>query len=288
MGKVKKYKKKHIAFAIWIVFFKLMVIGSLIYIAFILGDLRNELQTTREFQSQLEEQINENQEAMQSQITQISDSLLVTKKSLSEEISEIKAEASSDFSGVIENVIPGIVSIGTDVSQGSGFIISNDGYVITNAHVLENANYARVLRYETNEWILVEPIGYDETFDIAVLKIPDGNFEYLDFGDSEDVKVGEKVIALGNPLGLSFSVTEGIISGLDRRGPNNINAYIQIDVPLNRGNSGGPLVDKSGKVIGINNFKLQDSENLGFALESNYAIETINNILEINNQTLRV
>lgn len=288
MKPLKEYKKTHIAFAIWIIIFKILVISSLIYIAFILVDLRTELQLTREFQGQLEEQINENQAAMQEQINQIGDSLIVTKKSLGDEISEIKASASTDFSGIIADVLPSVVSIGTDVSQGSGFIISKDGYVITNAHVLEGARYAKVLRYETNEWIITEPIGYDKTFDVAVLKIPSGKFDYLEFGDSNNLKVGEKAIALGNPLGLSFSVTEGIISALNRVGPNGINSYIQIDVPLNRGNSGGPLINKKGEVIGINNFKLQDSENVGFALESNYAVEAINKILEINNQTLRI
>ena len=114
------------------------------------------------------------------------------------------------------------------------------------------------------------------------------NYNYLKFDDSSKLQVGEKTIAIGNPLGLSFSVSEGIISALKREGPNNIPAYIQIDVPLNRGNSGGPLINKNGKVIGINNFKLQNSENLGFSLESNYAVEAINKIFSENNLTIRI
>jgi len=81
-----------------------------------------------------------------------------------------------------------------------------------------------------------------------------------------------------NPFGLSFSVTEGIVSSLDRPGPAGDEVYIQTDVPLNPGNSGGPLINKKGKVIGINNFKIADSENLGFALESNEAVKVINEI----------
>ena len=99
------------------------------------------------------------------------------------------------------------------------------------------------------------------------------------FGDSDDVQVGEKVIAIGNPLGLSFTVTGGIISAVDRIGPNGLDVYIQTDAALNPGNSGGPLINKEGKVIGINNFKAGgESENIGFALESNYIIDAVNDI----------
>jgi S1-C subfamily serine protease len=283
-----KYKKRHIAFAIWIIIFKILVIASLIYIATILIEIKTDLDLTRETQLQIEEQISTNQQSMQSQINEISDSLFIFKEDLDDEIAKVKAEAGSDFSGIIEQVIPGVVSIGTDISQGSGFIISEDGYTITNYHVLEGASYARILQYETDEWILVEPIGFDAALDIAIVKIPGSGHEYIDFGNSDETKVGEKAIAIGNPLGLSFSVTEGIISALKRNGPNEIPAYTQIDTPLNPGNSGGPLVNKQGKVIGINNFKLQDSENLGFALESNYAVDVINNIFIQTNQTIRI
>lgn len=281
-------KKMHIAIAAWIVIFKILVISSLIYIAFILVEIRTDLELTRDTQIEIENQISENQAAMQSQINEISINLLATKNTLKEEIAELKADTSADFSGIIEQVIPGVVSIGTDVAQGSGFIISDSGYVITNAHVLNGGRYIRALNYESDAWINVEFIGWDQELDLAVLKIPGSNFDYLEFGDSDNLKVGEKVIALGNPLGLSFSVSEGIISALNRLGPNNIEAYIQVDTPLNPGNSGGPLVNKRGEVIGINNFKLQNSENLGFALESNIAVDSINYILEINNQTLRI
>ena len=286
--KEHRFKKHHIAFAIYLLIFKILIIGYLIYIAYSLVEIKTELELTKQNQQQIETQIDLNQQNLQSQIVEISNSLLTVKKDFTNEISEIKASASSDFSGIIETVIPSVVSIGTDVSQGSGFLISKEGYIVTNYHVLEGARYAKVLRYESNEWILAEPIGYDPVLDIAVIKISGSNLDYLEFDNSDDIKVGEKTIALGNPLGLSFSVTEGIVSALNRAGPNDLKAYIQIDTPLNPGNSGGPLINKQGKVIGINNFKLQDSENLGFALESNYAVESINNILAAQNQTVRV
>ena len=97
----------------------------------------------------------------------------------------------------------------------------------------------------------------------------------------------EKVIAIGNPLGLQFSVSEGIVSAVHRQGPSQTNSYIQTDAALNPGNSGGPLINKQGKVIGINNFKVGGGESLGFALESNYIENIVNQIaLEKLNQTL--
>jgi S1-C subfamily serine protease len=123
--------------------------------------------------------------------------------------------------------------------------------------------------------------------DLALLKIDDEDLYKLDLGDSDDVKIGEKAIAIGNPLGLAFTATEGIISARDRKGANNLPIYFQIDVPLNPGNSGGPLINTKGEVIGINNFKVSGAEGLGFALEINPAIEAINQIsLQALNKTI--
>lgn len=113
--------------------------------------------------------------------------------------------------------------------------------------------------------------------DIALLKI-DGTYTPLTLANSDNINIGEKVIAIGNPLGLQFSVTEGIVSGINRPGANGLNYYIQTDAALNPGNSGGPLIDVQGKVIGINNFKIGAGESLGFALESNYIKQTVNSI----------
>ncbi|HRZ85966.1 MAG TPA: trypsin-like peptidase domain-containing protein [Candidatus Paceibacterota bacterium] len=238
---------------------------------------------------ELKNQINDIKEENNYQINELTDSLLTIKKDVNSEINEIKANSNSqDFSGIIQEVIKGIVSINTDVAQGSGFIISEDGYIITNAHVLIGGRYARAMLYNEDKMISAKLIGYDVDNDIAILKINRTNLDYLKFENSENVQLGEKVIALGNPLGLSFSVTEGIISGLNREGLNNQNNYIQIDTPLNRGNSGGPLINKKGNVIGINNFKLQESESLGFALDSYTALETINKIFSSKNMSNKI
>ncbi|MBI2044231.1 trypsin-like peptidase domain-containing protein [Candidatus Pacearchaeota archaeon] len=135
----------------------------------------------------------------------------------------MKASASADFSGIIEEVVTGVVTIKTDVSQGTGFLITDDGYVVTNYHVMQNAKAATIVTSDSQNH-QVTFIGYDTNLDIALLKIS-GNYDSLRLADSDDVQVGEKVIAIGNPLGLSFTATEGIISARDRTGTNNLPYY---------------------------------------------------------------
>ena len=195
---------------------------------------------------------------------------------LDEEFSELKATTSADFSDIIEDAVKGVVTIRTDVGQGSGFLITSNGYIVTNYHVMEDAKAATIITYEGDQHS-VALIGHNEEMDITLLKI-EGTFEELEIGDSDDVSVGEKVIAIGNPYGLSFSVSEGIVSALHREGDNGYNVYIQTDAALNSGNSGGPLIDKNGEVIGVNNFKIENGESLGFALESNTMKEVVNDI----------
>src|SRR3989339_898899 len=184
--------------------------------------------------------------------------------SMDEEFSLLKASASADFSGIIEDAVKSVVTIRTDVGQGTGFIITKDGFIVTNAHILSGGSR-------------INAITYDALFDIAILKI-EGDYNVLNFANSDNVQIGEKVIAIGNPLGLQFSVSEGIVSAVHREGISELNSYIQTDAALNPGNSGGPLINKNGEVIGINNFKINTGESLGFALESNYIIESVNKI----------
>lgn len=228
----------------------------------------------------------------QTKIIELTQSIVETRENLNQNIGslntqldELKATTSSDFSGIIENVIPSVVTIRTDVAQGTGFIIKNNGYIITNAHVLSGGHSVEAIT-SNQETINAQFIGYSADFDLALLKLP-GNYQEIELDNSDNVQIGEKVIAVGNPLGLQFSVSEGIISAIHRPGLNNINAYIQTDTALNPGNSGGPLINKKGKVIGMNNFKVSGGENLGFALESNYIKEVVNQISEEKlNQTL--
>jgi len=196
---------------------------------------------------------------------------------LKQEVSTIQVK-SQDFSAIIDRVLESVVSVETDRGQGSGVIFETEGYIITNHHVVDGANIIRVLTND-NQLYDAQYIGFNEVVDVAVLKI-EGSFSRLRFGDSDDIKVGEKVIALGNPAGLSFTVTEGIISAVHRTGPNGLNIYIQTDVPINPGNSGGPLVSTDSRIIGINNFKIGGFEGLGFAIESNTVEEIADGIVE--------
>jgi len=221
----------------------------------------------------------------QSNINSLSEGLIETRSELEsqlgivqEEFGLLKASAGEDFSGIIEDSVSSVVTIRTDISQGTGFIINREGYIVTNAHVLSGGSTVSVVTYE-QESIPANLIGYDLNFDIALLKIS-GTYNELELGDSNDVQVGERVIAIGNPLGLGFSVTQGIVSGVHRRGPNGLDAYIQTDAALNPGNSGGPLINQQGEVIGINNFKIGGAESLGFALESNFIKQAVNDIYQ--------
>ncbi|MFH1290506.1 MAG: trypsin-like peptidase domain-containing protein, partial [Nanoarchaeota archaeon] len=147
------------------------------------------------------------------------------EESFSKEITLLKSEK-GDFSGIIEEAVKGVVSVGTDKSAGSGFFISSEGYVVTNEHVISGAKRIQVLTYE-QKVLDADLVGSDKIKDVALLKVQGSNFHTISFGDSDELQVGKKVVAIGNPYGLSFTVTEGIISALKRAGPNGNTDYLQ-------------------------------------------------------------
>jgi serine protease Do len=233
--------------------------------------------------NQLEKEIQASELETNSKINQLTEVIASTQTSISSindsiktELNEIKATASSDFSGIIDEAKKSVVTVRTDVSQGTGFIISDQGYFVTNAHVLVGGSTVNAIDYRQTTFPATF-VGYDANLDVALLKL-EGDYPSLNLANSNDVEPGERVIAIGNPLGLQFSVSEGIVSALKRAGPNGISAYIQTDAALNPGNSGGPLINTKGDVIGINNFKAGSGEGLGFALESNTLKNSINAI----------
>jgi S1-C subfamily serine protease len=182
-----------------------------------------------------------------------------------------------DLSSVVESSIKKVATITTDISAGTGFAVGDGHYILTNNHVIDQSNIVQVQTYN-GEVYSAEIVGTDPIADLAVLKIS-GKLESFELADSDFVAIGQKAIAIGNPLGLSFTVTEGIVSALKREGPNGQQTYIQTDVTLNPGNSGGPLIDKDGKIIGMANFKVGGAEGLGFALESNVIKKKTNEIV---------
>lgn len=159
-------------------------------------------------------------------------------------------------------------------ASGSGFIISTDGFVVTNNHVIENARDIRVSLAD-GRTVAAELKGADPSTDIAVLKIDVTGLKVLSFADSESLQPGQIAIAIGNPLGLQHTVTAGVVSALGRtlRASNGrlIDDIIQTDASLNPGNSGGPLVNSLGQVIGVNTATIASAQGLCFAVSSNLA-----------------
>lgn len=172
----------------------------------------------------------------------------------------------------------------TASSQGSGIIFSQDGYVITNAHVIGNSKTAYAIRVVTSDGKEYKAgvVGYDSRTDIAVLKMDDAKgLTPATFGDSSQLEVGQDIIVVGNPGGLDYqnTTTKGVISALDRKlSTSSLTKYIQTDAAINPGNSGGPLVNYYGQVVGITTSKIvsETYEGMGFAIPS----QTVKNIVD--------
>lgn len=168
-------------------------------------------------------------------------------------------------------------------SLGSGFFVSSDGYIVTNNHVVSGAETIHVTMDDQNgksRNFKATLIGADEETDLALLKV-DGqnNLPYLEFGNSNDLKVGEWLLAIGNPFGLDHTVTAGILSAKGRNihsGP--FDNFLQTDASINPGNSGGPLLNLDGQVVGINTAIIASGQGIGFAIPSNMAAKIIDQI----------
>ncbi|MBO4324795.1 MAG: trypsin-like peptidase domain-containing protein, partial [Lachnospiraceae bacterium] len=178
----------------------------------------------------------------------------------------------------------------TAAASGSGFILTEDGYIATNYHVIEDASDIKVTLYDDTSY-KAELVGYDESNDLAVLKIDADNLQPVTLGSSDQLRVGDSVIAIGNPLGeLTFSLTHGAVSALNRTiTVNNLSmTLIQTDCAINSGNSGGALFNTYGEVVGIVNAKYSSSgstttasiDNIGFAIPIDSVIDLLKSIIE--------
>lgn len=178
----------------------------------------------------------------------------------------------------------------TQAASGSGFVLTADGYILTNYHVIEGASSVTATLYDGTTYDAAI-IGYDENNDIAVLKVEADNLTPVVLGDSDNMNVGDTVVAIGNPLGeLTFSLTSGVVSALNREvtlSTNMIMELIQTDCAINSGNSGGPLFNLYGEVIGITNAKYSSSsmseasiDNIGFAIPINRIKSIVEDIME--------
>ena len=182
--------------------------------------------------------------------------------------------------------IEGIPEMRQRGAVGSGFIISEDGYVITNNHVVAGADEIQV-HLNDRRVFDAEIIGLDEPSDLALIKVSAGDLPYASFGDSDSIRVGDWVLAIGSPFGLEFSAAAGIVSAQGRSVPGrssyNYMSFIQTDVAINQGNSGGPLFNLEGEVIGINSQILSStggSNGISFSIPSNVALNVVNQLRE--------
>lgn len=190
----------------------------------------------------------------------------------------VAQEVSPAVVGITNQALLGYDFFGREYVQdtgGTGLIVSEDGYIVTNEHVVANAKSLTVFLADGRSFPATV-VGAEKSTDLAVIKIDATGLPTADFGDSDNVKIGQLAVAIGNPLGMEFSrtVTAGIISGVDRIlniSQDSAIRLIQTDAVINPGNSGGPLVNARGEVIGLNSMKLASSEveGMGFAIPSN-------------------
>ena len=171
----------------------------------------------------------------------------------------------------------GIVTIRTPFldlkanALGTGFLISPDGFLLTNAHVVSRAVEIKIFLWKTSEVKKARLIGIDRPSDLALLKIEDDEpLPYLPLADASSVRVGEMVVAIGNPFGLKHTLTNGLISARDRKLPKEVkgseNHFLQTNALINPGNSGGPLINLGGEVVGVNMAIVAGSQGIGFAV----------------------
>jgi serine protease Do len=168
-----------------------------------------------------------------------------------------------------------------DRGTGSGFILSADGFIVTNHHVVENADRVEVVLADERKFP-AEIVGLDPQTDLALLKIDAGGLAAVRFGDSSRLEVGDWVIAIGNPLGLDHTVTAGIISAKERNIFDDENLaygeFLQTDAAINPGNSGGPLFNLAGEVVGVNSAISRKGQGIGFAVPSNLVVQIVDQL----------
>jgi serine protease Do len=183
--------------------------------------------------------------------------------------------------GVARQVSPAVVSVLRPDGSGSGVMIRSDGILLTNAHVVGSFKQVRVSLAD-GRTLEGKVLGQDPTVDVAVVRLSERNLPAARLGDSDSLEVGQLAVAIGNPLGLDRTVTSGVVSALNRAPPGfGLDQLIQTDAAISPGNSGGPLLDSRGRVIGINTavIRAPGSEGLGFAIPINLASDVAQQVL---------
>ena len=208
-------------------------------------------------------------------------------------IEQMKNEDEKDITKILEETIKCVVGISkiknngssiflnnstAELGLGTGMIVSDKGYILTNWHVAGNKYSNCYVTLENGNVYNGNVVWADSDLDLAIVKISVTNLNHITFGDSDNIKIGEQTYAIGNPIGLEFqrTVTSGIISGKNRtikiedeNGSSYMDDLIQTDATINPGNSGGPLINSKGEVIGVNSVKIKEAEGIGFAIPIN-------------------
>ncbi len=197
----------------------------------------------------------------------------------------------ADYTAVVAKVKPSVVAIKTDLGEGSGWIIDKDGIIVTNSHVVAGAETI-IIALNDGRTFPAQTVANDPLADLAVVKVDAQNLPAADIGDSDKLKVGEQVAAIGNPLGLGISMKGGWVSrtgvSLPAEAGQTLNDLIETDAAINPGNSGGPLVNMAGEVIGITSAKIAmvGVEGMGYAISINSAIPIIDQLI-LNGYVIR-
>jgi S1-C subfamily serine protease len=208
--------------------------------------------------------------------------------------SAVAAQCAEPFTALFERVSPAVISIQAmkinkerpqrrfETIVGSGFVIDRDGHALTNAHVVDGAASLSVT-LDNGDKLPARTVGLDPVLDLALIRVEGrSDLAVARFGDSSTLRVGEEVVAIGNPLGLDQTMTRGIVSGLNRLLPGvSDQPMIQTDAPINPGNSGGPLVDRCGAVMGINTFISEEAQSIGFAVPVNAVKAVLKDLREL-------
>lgn len=207
---------------------------------------------------------------------------LSTEIEQSQEISNTLEEKAKCVVGISKIKNKGDTILETNAANnlnlGTGIIISDNGYIVTNWHLAGNKYSSCYVTLENGQIYNGNVVWADSDLDLAIVKISITGSKYLKLGDSDNIKLGQRVYAIGNPIGVEFqrTVTSGIISGINRTikiEEDDVSSYmeglIQTDASINKGNSGGPLINESGELIGINSIKIESAEGIGFAIPIN-------------------
>jgi serine protease Do len=185
------------------------------------------------------------------------------------------SEFSDELESLVANAAPSVVAVEHGRGQGSGIIVSGDGYVVTNAHVVQGRSASVSVRLAGGEVLSADVVGEDRACDLAVLRINAWNLPSLALDESRRLRVGQLVLAIGNPLRFERSVSLGVVSAIERSlpGPGRrpFEGLVQTDAAINPGNSGGPLLDARGSVVGINTAVIPYANGLGFAIPAHTA-----------------